>query len=515
MRTLYVLLRVLPFLVSFRRDLRRWIVIGGPVRRTPAFHQRRADRLVRTIAALGPSFVKIAQVFAGRADLLPEPYLAAVNTLTDRVPPVPVAQIERVIEEAYGRPVTAIFDAWNPVPLASASLGQVHRARYLDMDVVVKVLRPVIERTVDADIVAASRILSWTERLFPNPHVRGLRSIISEFAVRIGDEMDFRKEGAYAEEMRANFAYNPKVSVPIVFSELTRQRVLVLEFMHGTRIDALAPRIADGTVKTDALVRTVMELYVQMMLVDGLFHADPHPGNLLVRDDGGVVLLDFGLVVRVPQETRLALVRTVFAAIRHDAAGVVDGFYTLGVVAPGVERHVVVRLADTLLGIAFERTTAQERFEIVNRELLSNEVLETLYDFPVMLPPDMVYFARTAALIEGLGARYDARFNALTVVAPIALRMRREILTSLGELPVSAAPAPIQAVSGFLRAAGSVVSRAARELGTLAIETAATIQQSQDTRSPQVRSTSTRQITAGSVSESSAIERPGSGASRT
>lgn len=515
MRTLYVLLRVLPFLLSFRRDSRRWLVIGGPVRRSAAFHQRRAEALVRTIAALGPSFVKIAQVFAGRADLLPEPYLAAVSTLTDRVPPVPVAAIEQVVEEAYGRPVGALFQQWDPSPLASASLGQVHRARYLDMDVVVKVLRPGIERTVHADVRAASRILGWVERLFPNPHVRGLRAIIAEFAVRINDEMDFRKEGEYAEEMRANFAYNPKVSVPIVFSEMTRQRVLVLEYMHGTRIDALAPRIASGDVKTDELVRTVMELYVQMMLVDGLFHADPHPGNLLVRADGGIVLLDFGLVVRVPQATRFALVRTVFAAIRRDAPGVVDGFYALGVVAPGVERHVVERLVQTLLGIAYERTTAQERLEFVNRELLSEEVVETLYDFPVLLPPDMVYFARTAALIEGLGARYDPRFNVLTVVAPIALRMRREILASLGQLPVSVAPAPIQAVSGFFRAARGVVSRAARELGTLAIETAATIQQSQETRSGQERSISSRAITAGSVNASATQERPGSGESRT
>src|SRR5690348_15105730 len=125
MRTVYVLLRVLPFLLSFRRDSRRWLVVGGPVRRSAAFHQRRAEALVRTIAALGPSFVKIAQVFAGRADLLPEPYLAAVSTLTDRVPPVPVAQIESVIEDAYGRPVGALFQTWDPIPLASASLGQV------------------------------------------------------------------------------------------------------------------------------------------------------------------------------------------------------------------------------------------------------------------------------------------------------------------------------------------------------------------------------------------------------
>ncbi|HEY7897557.1 MAG TPA: AarF/UbiB family protein [Gemmatimonadaceae bacterium] len=515
MRTLYVLSRVLPFILSFRRDVRRWIVIGRPAKRSATFHARRAERLVATIAKLGPSFIKIAQVFAGRADLLPEPYVTAISTLTDRVPPVSVDQIERVIEEEYGRPVNARFTDWSRIPLASASLGQVHRARYLGVDVVVKVLRPNIEHTVAADVKASSLILGWAERFFPNPHVLGLRAILGEFARRIGDEMDFRKEGEYAERIRSNFAFNPKVAVPIVFAEMTRRRALVLEYMPGTRIDALAPLIASGKVDTGYLVRTVMELYVQMMLVDGFFHADPHPGNLLWGDDGRVVLLDFGLVVDVPRSTRLALVRTVFAAIKKDANAVVDGFYALGVVQEGVDRHVIVRLVETLLGVAFERTTTQERIEFVERELLADQVLETLYDFPVILPPDMVYFARTAALIEGLGVRYDTRFNALLVVAPIAMKMRRVIMSSLGEIDPGEPHDALHAFSGFLRAAGGIVSRAARELGMVAIEAISTIQPSQEIRSGQSRSTSMRQITAGAVNTVADIDEPGSGVSRT
>lgn len=515
MRTLFVLSRVLPFILSFRRDVRRWIVIGRPAKRSHAFHARRAERLVATIARLGPSFIKIAQVFAGRADLLPEPYVSAVSTLTDRVPPVAVEQIERVIQEEYGRPVNELFTDWSRVPIASASLGQVHRARYRGVDVVVKVLRPNIELTVASDVKASALILRWAERFFPNPHVLGLRAILGEFARRIGDEMDFRKEGEYAERIRANFTSNSKVAVPIVFAEMTRRRALVLEYMPGTRIDALAPLIASGKVDTGYLVRTVMELYVQMMLVDGFFHADPHPGNLLWGDDGRVVLLDFGLVVDVPRSTRLALVRTVFAAIKKDAIGVVDGFYALGVVQPGIERSVIVRLVETLLGVAFERTTTQERIEFVERELLADQVLETLYDFPVILPPDMVYFARTAALIEGLGVRYDTRFNALLVVAPIAMKMRNVILSSLGELDHSEPRDVVQVFTGFLRAAGGIVSRAARELSMVAIEAMSTIQPIQESRSGQSRSASTRQITSGAVSDVASIDEPASGESRT
>ena len=478
MRTAYVLARLLPLLLSLRRDVRRWLCFGRPAQRTPRFHARRAERLVTTLAELGPTFIKMAQVFAGRADLLPEPYLSAISTLADRVPPVPIAAIEKQILQAYGRPVYEVFDDWNAVPVASASLGQVHKAHYRGREVAVKVLRPGVEQLVASDIIAARKITIWAGRLFNHRHIKGLHAVVDEFSRRIGDEMDFRLEAEYAIEIRRNFINSRDVVIPEIVEELIRQRVLVMEFMHGTTLDALGPLIERKQIDPHRLVRTVMELYVQMMMIDGLFHADPHPGNILIRDDGAVILLDFGLVIRVPLETRRALVQTIFAAIRKNPSGVTDGFFALGVVAPGVERDVVERLVGTLLGVAFEKTTAQERIEmmgVMHEELLAERVMTTLYDFPVMLPPDLVYFARTAALIEGLGIRYDARFNALDFAGPIALRLRRQIFASIGlEQPTS--------VQGFatimhraLRDVRGVVRRAAGELFAVATEVVAAL----------------------------------------
>jgi predicted unusual protein kinase regulating ubiquinone biosynthesis (AarF/ABC1/UbiB family) len=476
MRTAYVLFRILPLLFSFRRDIRRWIFFGGATSRTAAFHRRRAERLVATIAGLGPSFVKMAQVFAGRADLLPEPYLSAVSTLADRVPAVPADAIEAEILKAYGKAATELFDKWERTPVAAASIGQVHRAWYRGREVAVKVLRPNVEQLVATDVVAARRILGWAERLFPNPHIRGLHAIVDEFARQIGGEMDFRKEAEFAMEIRRNFAKMPEIAIPEIVPEMTRQRVLVMEYMHGTTLDKLQPLIDAGRVDPAALVRTVMEVYVQMMMIDGLFHADPHPGNILVGNDGTLILLDFGLVVRVPRETRLVLVQTIFAAIKRDPEAVTDGFVKLGVVTPGTNRAVILRLVETLLGVAFGRTTAQERIAIMTAahdELLADRVLTTLYDFPVMLPPDLVYFARTAALIEGIGVRYDARFNTLQFAAPLALKLRGRIYESLGIDVRPSAPVVIDVLRGAANDARKIVLKAGGELVALATGVAA------------------------------------------
>jgi predicted unusual protein kinase regulating ubiquinone biosynthesis (AarF/ABC1/UbiB family) len=417
MRILVIVRHILPFVISFFRDRRRWVVFGTPMVRSDEFHRQRAEALVATIGALGPTFVKLAQVFAGRADLFPEPYVRALSTLTDQVPPVPLAAVRATV------------------------------------------LRPAIEQVVAEDVKAAQWILRVLEKRFAtNPHVRGLRVSVEEFALRIGDEMDFRKEADNAERIRTNFAGNRHVLVPRIERELVRQRVLVMEYMVGVRIDRVEPRRIAGRTRGADIVSAVMELYIQMMLVDGLFHADPHPGNLLVSPDGRIILLDFGMVVPVPRETRWHLIQTVFASIRRDADGVVAGFDALGVIEPGADREQLRELATALLELAHSHTTVPERIEM----LLADEVMGTLYDWPVTLPREMVYFARAAALIEGLGVHFDPRFSPVVFAAPIALRMRRRILSSLGDAPARDPNEWVYTLSGVLGTVAGIFTRAGK-----------------------------------------------------
>ena len=414
MRTLVIAGRLTPFVVAFLRDRRRWLLVGGPAPRSLADHQRRATRLVDTLAILGPTFIKLGQVFAARADLLPAPYLDAMARLTDQVPPLAPGVAERVLQEELGGSLASHFEAFDPVPLAAASLGQVHRARFGEREVVVKVLRPGVEDMVRRDLDISFRFLFVLNLLFRNHHVRALSAIVSEFAKRIGDELDFRDEARNADTLRRNFASDPRVLVPEVVPALTRRRVLVLDYVEGTRVDRLHERLASGDLRLDAIMGTLVEVYLKMMLEDGFVHADPHPGNLLIDGQGRLVLLDFGMVVRVEQELRSRLIQTVLAVARQDVDGVINGFYALGILDPDVDRGTVQDAARHLL-------TAVQKEDATPRHIqqVVEEVLRTFYDWPLMLPSDLVYFGRAAVLVEGIGLRYDPNFNVAGVARPI------------------------------------------------------------------------------------------------
>ena len=422
MRALVVIWRLLPFVIGFLRDRRRWLIVGRPRQLTPAMHAARAHRLTATVAHLGPTFIKLAQVFASRADILPEPYLGELGTLTDRVPPLPVSAIQAVIESEFQRPLSELFSSFDAEPLAAASLGQVHRARAGDRDVAVKVLRPGVDELVRTDLEVAFRILYVVNVLFPNHQTRAITTIVREFAKRIEEEMDFREEARYATTIRSNFADDPRVVIPTVLEDMIRRRVLVLEFVEGTRVDRLQERIASGDLDIWKVLETIVEVYIRMMLVHGLFHADPHPGNLLVSNDGRIVLLDFGMVVRVDTDTRRRLLGTAMAAVRQDVDGVLSGMYELGMLDPEVDRGTIRDAARALMSIAFTPDTKPRQIERI-----VNEVMSTFYKWPLMLPSELVYFGRAGALVEGIGMRYDPRFNGAQFVTPILQRMKPEL----------------------------------------------------------------------------------------
>jgi predicted unusual protein kinase regulating ubiquinone biosynthesis (AarF/ABC1/UbiB family) len=213
------------------------------------------------------------------------------------------------------------------------------------------------------------------------------------------------------------------VVIPEVIADMVRPRALVLEYLEGTRIDRLDRRIASGDVDRDAVLATLIEAYIKMMLQDGFFHADPHFGNLLVDAEGRLVLLDFGMVLRMERATQTQLVSTVLAASRQDVDGVINGFYELGILDPDVDRGTVRDAARHLLAVTLRGDASHAQIQRV-----VEDVLRTFYDWPLMLPAELVYFGRAAALVEGIGLRYDPDFNTIAVARPMVARAAAGLL---------------------------------------------------------------------------------------
>jgi predicted unusual protein kinase regulating ubiquinone biosynthesis (AarF/ABC1/UbiB family) len=375
------------------------------------------------------------------------------------MPPDDPAEIEAVIEAELGAPVTALFESFDRNAVATASLGQVHRGIVKGQPVAIKVLRPRVEELVAIDLEISFRVLYLVNVFFPNHHVRALTNVVREFGVRVREEMDFRQEAEHIAMFHRHFGTDKRVRAPHVLPEFTRRKVLVTEWVKGDKVDRLGDRFAAGELDFTKLMRTLTEIYLRMLLVEGFMHADPHPGNILVQQDGVIVFLDWGMVTQLNRSARDTILRIALAAARDDLDSIISGMYELGMIDPEISRAEV-------------RDAAAEILEIVQRmrelgvrrvQQMVQEIMDTFYTWPLQLPRELVYFFRAAALLEGIGFRYDPAFLGLDVAVPVIKEMRGELLRATKREPQDIAKGIFFDVRSQINALRDIVVRAERE----------------------------------------------------
>ena len=375
-----------------------------------ARHEQFAELLYRLATDLRGLYIKSGQFIGTRTDLLPEPYTRSLSRLQDAVPPHPFPVVRRTIEEQFGEALEELFAAFDPEPLASASLAQVHRARLPDgRDVVVKVQYPEVAGLVRLDVRNLKTLVGIVARLEPN---FDYRTVVNEIASQVPLELDFEREAEMTRRVRANLAHLPGVVVPAVVDGYVRPKVLVTEYVEGVRLLDAERRDAHSPDRA-ALAEAITSAYGHQIMVDGLFQADPHPGNILVLPGGRVALLDFGLTKELPETARRGFARLVLGTANRDPAMIVAAFRELGVRLRNEEPEALLGT----LAILFEprpidapRAELRER----NRALRANPVEQ--------IPGDLVLLGRVIGLLRGVCASLGTPLSPMQMLRPYAER---------------------------------------------------------------------------------------------
>jgi predicted unusual protein kinase regulating ubiquinone biosynthesis (AarF/ABC1/UbiB family) len=372
------------------------------------------DRLV----TLGPTFIKLGQMLAMRFDLLPAEYLQALVSLQDSVPPFPTKRARTIIAQELGATPETLFARFNPIPVASASLGQVYRARLkTGQEVVVKVQRPGLVPRIEVDLAVLRCLVCGLDRFRILPCEMDWLGMLEEFRATIFRELDYVQEVQHAEIFRKHFARWRDVYVPRIYPELSTRQVLVMEYITGLKVTETAQLAAAGH-NPRRVVTLLVRTYLKQLLEDGFFHADPHPGNLRVMADGRLAFFDFGMIGRLPRTLQAALLEAFGHLITRDVPGLVDDMEHLGLltIPPEAAPHVT-----PLIAAIVERYVGRPLSEVSLHTLLL-ELAPMLAALPVRIPAHFTFILRALMTLEGIGMMVDPHFKLFEVARPHALR---------------------------------------------------------------------------------------------
>jgi predicted unusual protein kinase regulating ubiquinone biosynthesis (AarF/ABC1/UbiB family) len=383
----------------------------------------RARAFVRDLERMGPTFVKLGQLLSTRADLLPPAYLDALERLQDDVTPFAFSIVQQTIERELGRPLHDAFHTFDEVPVAAASLGQVHRATMHNGDAVaVKVLRPNIRATIREDIAALQRLVGLAQRLSETVYRFDLQAIIDEFRRVVGRELDYRAEAVHLERLGANLRSFPDLIVPMPVSSHSSSRVLTMQWIAGRKVTELSLE-ERREIGGAALAQQLFRAYLQQILIDGFYHADPHPGNLLVTVDGKLALLDVGMVAAVSDGFRDKLLRLLVALAEGKGDVVADVSMDVGEITELFEerrfRRAIREVVANYSATPAASVKGGRLFFVLGRASA---------DAGLRMPPEFALFGKTLMNLEHVGMTLDPGFDPNEAVQRYANDIFRERL---------------------------------------------------------------------------------------
>lgn len=367
---------------------------------------------------LGPTFVKLGQILSTRPDLISRKFIEEFSKLQDEVPAFDFSQVEKRIQQEFGKPINDLFVEFNKRPVAAASLSQVHKAKLADGSIVaVKIQRPNIAEKIKTDISILFDIVKFFEKKIVNGYVYQPMEIITEFSKTIKKELDFISEGHNIDKFRTNFKKEETVRIPQVYWELTSSKILTMEYIDGVKISDIAGS-EDSQFDKKIISARGANIILKQIFVDGFFHGDPHPGNIFIMENNVVALLDFGMVGRVEDETMSNMANLLIATIENNADKIIKTLEQMDIITPEVNlKELKIEIKDFIdkyYGVPLKQLEIGAVIE---------EILGAMIHHQIKIPSDLVLLAKALVTIEGVGRDLDPDFDMVAHAKPFAKKL--------------------------------------------------------------------------------------------
>ncbi len=363
---------------------------------------------------LGPTYIKLGQIASTRADILPPEWIEELKKLQDMVPPDPGTDIRKILEHSLGSPVSEAFKSFNTLPEASASVAQVHYAELPDgTEVAVKVRRPRVKQTIDSDISVMRQVALLMERYLPSYRRYRPLEVVNEFSRVIHRELDMKIEAANIELFAKMFAGDERIQIPRVYWDYTTEEVLTMDRLIGVPMDEME-LIEEKGLDIKLIATNGLEIFFKQIFEFGVFHADLHPGNIFVRDDGVIIYLDFGIVGKLDRNTRRYLASMLFHLIKEDYHRLAKLHQQMGLIG----RHVDLAEFEEALADIGEPIHGKE-LEKINVSALLMKLIDTARRFEMVLQPNLLLLQKSMVIIEGVGRQLYPDINMWEVAKPL------------------------------------------------------------------------------------------------